>query len=181
MARVVWRCPTPPVVQRYRQRLGRRHLDVGPPVTSSIRPPHRPGQRSPRLTRPERARHSSQRLAAMHPTTVQADVLKPAARRWSVRLGGAQLRAPLLARTPVAQSRGHPERGRRARTRRRVVSAAPSWEPPIDIHHRLAPPSGPSTARRLRQPRGYRQGAPPDPGGFVPGGGGRRDRIGRTL
>jgi hypothetical protein len=30
MARVVWRCPTPAVVERCRQHLGRRHLDVGP-------------------------------------------------------------------------------------------------------------------------------------------------------
>ena len=30
MARAVWRCPTPPVVERYRRHLGRRHLDVGP-------------------------------------------------------------------------------------------------------------------------------------------------------
>jgi hypothetical protein len=30
MTRAVWRCPIPPVVERYRRLLGRRHLDVGP-------------------------------------------------------------------------------------------------------------------------------------------------------
>ena len=30
MARVVWRCPTPQVIDRYRDNLGQRHLDVGP-------------------------------------------------------------------------------------------------------------------------------------------------------
>jgi hypothetical protein len=33
MARVVWRCPTPPVVERYRRHLG--------PQTSRCRPRHR--------------------------------------------------------------------------------------------------------------------------------------------
>ncbi|MEE9178356.1 MAG: methyltransferase type 12, partial [Acidimicrobiia bacterium] len=30
MARAVWKSPTPPAVERYRQHLGSRHLDVGP-------------------------------------------------------------------------------------------------------------------------------------------------------
>jgi hypothetical protein len=30
MARAVWRCPIPPVVERYRMHLGSRHFDLGP-------------------------------------------------------------------------------------------------------------------------------------------------------
>ncbi len=56
MARVVWRCPTSPVVERYRQHIGRRHLDVGPaPATSSSKPGRRPGQGHPARSEPERA------------------------------------------------------------------------------------------------------------------------------
>jgi SAM-dependent methyltransferase len=79
MARAVWRCPTPPVVERYRRNLGRRHLDVGPGTGYFIEkaaPP--PGTEVTLLDpNPHVLRRTSQRLAAMHPTTVEADVMKP--------------------------------------------------------------------------------------------------------
>ena len=48
MARAVWRCPTPPVVDRYRHHLGHRHLDVGPGTGYFIeKPGYPPRRRSP--------------------------------------------------------------------------------------------------------------------------------------
>jgi ubiquinone/menaquinone biosynthesis C-methylase UbiE len=79
MARVVWRCPTPPVVERYRQHLGHRHLDVGPGTGYFIEQAAPPAEAEVTLLDPNpnvRAR-SSRRLAAMHPTTIEADVMKP--------------------------------------------------------------------------------------------------------
>jgi ubiquinone/menaquinone biosynthesis C-methylase UbiE len=79
MARVVWRCPTPPVVERYRQHLGRRHLDVGPGTgyfIEQVAPPV--GTEITLLDpNPNVLAHSSRRLAAMHPTTIEANVMKP--------------------------------------------------------------------------------------------------------
>jgi ubiquinone/menaquinone biosynthesis C-methylase UbiE len=79
MARVVWRCPIPPVIERYRQHLGRRHLDVGPGTGYFIEHAAPPAGTQITLLdpNPNVLAHSSRRLAAMHPTTIQSDVMKP--------------------------------------------------------------------------------------------------------
>lgn len=79
MARAVWRCPAPPVIDRYRNRLGHRHLEVGP-GTGYFLNRARPSPET-EITlldpNPHVLAHSSRRLAAMNPATVEADVLKP--------------------------------------------------------------------------------------------------------
>ncbi len=79
MARVVWRCPTPPVVERYRQHVGHRHLDVGPGTGYFIEQAAPPAGTEVTLLdpNPNVLARSSRRLAAMHPTTIEADVMKP--------------------------------------------------------------------------------------------------------
>jgi SAM-dependent methyltransferase len=79
MARAVWRCPTPPVVARYRQHLGRRHLDVGPGTGYFIEQAAPPVGSEVTLLdpNPNVLARSSHRLAAMHPTTIEADAMKP--------------------------------------------------------------------------------------------------------
>ena len=79
MARAVWRCPTPPVVQRYRQHVGHRHLDVGPGTgyfldKAGLSPETEITLLDPN---PNVLAHVSRRLAARNLTTVEADVLKP--------------------------------------------------------------------------------------------------------
>jgi SAM-dependent methyltransferase len=79
MARAVWRCPIPPVVERYRRHLGRRHLDVGPGTGYFIEKAAPPDGTEVTLLdpNPNVLARSSRRLAAMHPATVEADVMKP--------------------------------------------------------------------------------------------------------
>ena len=79
MAPVVWRCPIPPVVERYRRHLGRRHLDVGPGTGYFIEMAAPPAGTEITLLdpNPNVLARCSRRLAAMHPTTVEADVMKP--------------------------------------------------------------------------------------------------------
>jgi ubiquinone/menaquinone biosynthesis C-methylase UbiE len=79
MARVVWRCPTPPVIERYRKHLGHRHLDVGPGTGYFIEKAAPPAGMEITLLdpNPNVLARCSRRLAAMHPTTVEADVMKP--------------------------------------------------------------------------------------------------------
>jgi SAM-dependent methyltransferase len=79
MARAVWRCPTPPVVERFRQHLRRRHLDVGPGTGYFIEKAAPPVGTAVTLLdpNPNVLARSSRRLAAMHPTTIEADVMKP--------------------------------------------------------------------------------------------------------
>ncbi len=77
MARVVWRCPTPPVVERYRQHLGRRHLDLGPGYFIEKAAPPAGSEVTLLDPNPNVLARSSRRLAAMHPTTIEADVTKP--------------------------------------------------------------------------------------------------------
>ena len=79
MARVVWRCPTPPVVHRYRRNVGHRHLDVGPGTgyfldKAGLSPETEVTLLDPN---PNVLAHVSRRLPAMNLTTVEADVLKP--------------------------------------------------------------------------------------------------------
>jgi len=79
MARVVWRSPTPPVVDRYRRHLGHRHLDVGPGTGYFLDKVELLPERQVTLLdpNPNVLAHASRRLAHMNPTTVEADVLKP--------------------------------------------------------------------------------------------------------
>jgi SAM-dependent methyltransferase len=78
MARAVWKCPIPPVVARYRQHLGRRHLDVGPGTGSLIEQAAPPDAEITLLDpNPHVLRHASKRLAAWSPVAVEADVMKP--------------------------------------------------------------------------------------------------------
>jgi len=79
MTRAVWRVRVPPVIERYRPLIGHRHLDVGPGTgyfLEKAAPPE--GTQITLLDpNPNVLRKSSHRLAAMHPTTVEADVMKP--------------------------------------------------------------------------------------------------------
>ena len=79
MARAVWRCPIPPVVERYRRLIGRRHLDVGPGTGYFLEKAAPPAGTELTLLdpNPNVLVHASRRLAAMHPTTIEADVMKP--------------------------------------------------------------------------------------------------------
>jgi SAM-dependent methyltransferase len=79
MARAVWRCPTPPVVERYRRHLRLRHLDVGPGTGYFLdKAGLHPGAKVTLLDpNPNVLARASRRLAPMNVTTVEADVLKP--------------------------------------------------------------------------------------------------------
>jgi len=79
MARAVWKIPIPPVVDRYRRHLGRRHLDVGPGTGHLIELAAPPIDTEITLLDPNRhvLKHASNRLAAWNPVTVEADVMKP--------------------------------------------------------------------------------------------------------
>jgi SAM-dependent methyltransferase len=79
MAPVVWKSPAPPIVVRYRRNLRRRHLDVGP-GTGYLIEKSEPAEGT-EITlldpNPNVLARSSRRLAALHPVTVEADVMKP--------------------------------------------------------------------------------------------------------
>jgi ubiquinone/menaquinone biosynthesis C-methylase UbiE len=79
MTRVVWHVPVQPAVDRYRRHLGHRHLDVGPGTGYFIEKAEPPAGTEITLLdpNPHVLRHASKRLAAMKPTTVEADVMKP--------------------------------------------------------------------------------------------------------
>jgi SAM-dependent methyltransferase len=79
MAPAVWRSPTPPVVERYRRHLGRRHLDVGPGTGYFLEKAAPPAETVITLLdpNPNVLRRCARRLAAMRPTTIEADVMKP--------------------------------------------------------------------------------------------------------
>jgi len=79
MAPVVWKDPIQPTVARYRRHLRRRHLDVGP-GTGYLIEKAEPAEGT-EITlldpNPNVLARSSRRLAALHPVTVEADVMKP--------------------------------------------------------------------------------------------------------
>src|SRR3972149_10350229 len=79
MARVVWRSPARPGVARYREHMGRRHLDVGPGTGYFIEKAQPAEGTEITLVdpNPKVLARSSRRLAAWHPATVEADVMKP--------------------------------------------------------------------------------------------------------
>ena len=79
MTRAVWKVPVPPGVEQYRKLLGRRHLDVGPGTGYFLDKAAPPAGTEITLLdpNPNVLAKASRRLAAMRPTTVQADVMKP--------------------------------------------------------------------------------------------------------
>jgi SAM-dependent methyltransferase len=79
MTRAVWKSPMQPVVERYRKYIGHRHLDVGPGTGYFIEKAAPPAGTEVTLLDPNPTvlAHSSRRLAAMRPSTVEADVMKP--------------------------------------------------------------------------------------------------------
>jgi SAM-dependent methyltransferase len=79
MTRAVWKVPVPPGIDQYRRLMGRRHLDVGPGTGYFLEKAVPPEGTEITLLdpNPNVLRKTSHRLAAMHPTTVEADVMKP--------------------------------------------------------------------------------------------------------
>ena len=79
MAPVVWKSPIHPGVERYREHMGRRHLDVGPGTGYFIEKaePAEGTEITLLDPNPKVLARSSRRLAAWHPATVEADVMKP--------------------------------------------------------------------------------------------------------
>jgi ubiquinone/menaquinone biosynthesis C-methylase UbiE len=80
MAPVVWKGP--PIragVEQYREHMGRRHLDVGPGTGYFIEKAEPADGTEITLLdpNPKVLARSSRRLAALHPVTVEADVMKP--------------------------------------------------------------------------------------------------------
>ena len=78
MTRAVWRSPTAPFVERYRNLIGRRHLDVGPGTGYFIEKAATPETEVTLVDpNPTVLAYCSRRLAAMNPSAVEADVMKP--------------------------------------------------------------------------------------------------------
>jgi SAM-dependent methyltransferase len=79
MTKAVWKVPVEPGVDRYRQHMGRRHLDVGPGTGYFIEEADPP--RNTQITlldpNPTVLRYAAKRLEERHPVTVEADVMKP--------------------------------------------------------------------------------------------------------
>lgn len=78
MARLVWRCPTPRIIERYRPLFGTRHLDVGPGSGYCIDVAAPEGM-DLTLLDPNRhvLDHCAKRLSRFRPSVAEADVLKP--------------------------------------------------------------------------------------------------------
>jgi SAM-dependent methyltransferase len=77
--RVVWRCPTPVLVERYRRHIRPRHLDVGPGTGYFLERAGLPDGNPVTILDPNVhvLDHSSRRLQRLDITAVEADVLKP--------------------------------------------------------------------------------------------------------
>ena len=77
--RVVWRCPTSVLVERYRRHIRPRHLDVGPGTGYFLERAGLPAGTPVTLLDPNVTvlDHASRRLQALDITAVEADVLKP--------------------------------------------------------------------------------------------------------
>lgn len=77
--RVVWRCPTPLLVERYRRHIRHRHLDVGPGTGYFLERAGLPDGAPVTLLDPNAnvLDHASRRLQRLDITAVEADVLKP--------------------------------------------------------------------------------------------------------
>jgi ubiquinone/menaquinone biosynthesis C-methylase UbiE len=76
---LVWRCPTSRLMAQYRQRVGHRHLDVGPGTGYFLERARL--QCDAQITlldpNPDVLAHAARRLSDRHPSAIQADVLKP--------------------------------------------------------------------------------------------------------
>lgn len=78
MAPRVWRSPVEPALQRYREHLGHRHLDIGPGTGYFLDEVMPDGTQITLLDpNPNVLTHAGERLARFDPETVEADVLKP--------------------------------------------------------------------------------------------------------
>jgi SAM-dependent methyltransferase len=79
MAGFVWRCPTARLVERYRQHIRERHLDVGPGTGYFLERSGLPDGSPVTIVDPNAnvLDHASRRLRHLKVTTVEADVLKP--------------------------------------------------------------------------------------------------------
>jgi ubiquinone/menaquinone biosynthesis C-methylase UbiE len=79
MAKAVWKVPVAQGVDRYRQHMGHRHLDVGPGTGYFIEKADPPRDTEITLLDPNQTvlRHAAKRLEERHPITVEADVMKP--------------------------------------------------------------------------------------------------------
>ena len=79
IARFVWRCPTTRLVERYREQIRDRHLDVGPGTGYFIERSGLPDGSPVTILDPNSnvLRHVSRRLGQLDITAVEADVLKP--------------------------------------------------------------------------------------------------------
>ena len=77
--RVVWRCPTSFLVERYRRHIRHRHLDVGPGTGYFLERAGLPDGAPVTLLDPNAnvLDHASRRLQRLDITAVEADVLKP--------------------------------------------------------------------------------------------------------
>ncbi len=77
--RVVWRCPTPRLVERYRRHIRPRHLDVGPGTGYFLERAGLPEGSPVTLLDPNVhvLDHASRRLQRLDITAVEADVCKP--------------------------------------------------------------------------------------------------------
>jgi ubiquinone/menaquinone biosynthesis C-methylase UbiE len=77
--RAFWKVPTASLVEQYRANLGRRHLDVGPGTGYFLEKAAPPAGTEITLLdpNPNVLARCARRLAAMHPTTIQASVMAP--------------------------------------------------------------------------------------------------------
>jgi SAM-dependent methyltransferase len=77
--RVVWRCPTTLLVERYRRHIRPHHLDVGPGTGYFLERASLPTGAQVTILDPNVnvLEHASGRLTALDITAVEADVLKP--------------------------------------------------------------------------------------------------------
>jgi SAM-dependent methyltransferase len=78
-ARAIWRCPTPRLVEGYRQHIRDRHLDVGPGTGYFIEKSGLLEGSHVTIVDPNRSvlAHASRRLRGFDVTAVEADALKP--------------------------------------------------------------------------------------------------------
>ena len=79
IARYVWHCPTPRLVERYRAHIRDNHLDVGPGTGYFLEQSGLPAGSRVTILDPNTnvLRHVSGRLRSLDVTAVEADVLKP--------------------------------------------------------------------------------------------------------
>ena len=79
IARFVWRCSTPRLVDGYRENIRDRHIDVGPGTGYFLERSGLPAGSPVTIVDPNAnvLRHTSERLSSMDITAVEADVCKP--------------------------------------------------------------------------------------------------------